>query len=98
MRKYIFLSKLLAFFFLIACSDSKKEDPTDKDEGQSTTNDNRTGRIGALKFENGFPTAETSKKLFDEMDFQRAVQAYIWAYPVVSFESIRLAAHKDYGV
>ena len=43
-----------------------------------------------LKFERGFPTEETTQKLFDEMDYQRAVQAYLWAYPAVSFESIRL--------
>ena len=54
-------------------------------------------RIGTLKFDQGYPTPETSKKLFDEMDFQRAVQAYMWSYPLVSFESIRLAANKDYG-
>ena len=47
-------------------------------------------RVGALRYELGFPTPETSRKLFDEMDFQRAVQSYLWAYPAVSFESIRV--------
>ena len=36
-------------------------------------------RVGTLRYELGFPTPETSQKLFDEMDFQRAVQAYLWA-------------------
>ena len=49
-------------------------------------------RIGDLKFERGFPTEETKHKVFDEIDYQRAVQAYLWAYPAVSFESIRVAA------
>src|SRR5947209_1709781 len=48
--------------------------------------------LSALSFENGYPTAETTRKLFDEMDHQRAVQAYLWAYPAVSFESILVAA------
>ena len=52
-------------------------------------------RVGALRYELGFPTPETSQKLFDEMDFQRAVQAYLWGYPAVSFESIRLTAKQD---
>ncbi len=52
-------------------------------------------RVGALQYELGFPTTETSRKLFDEMDFQRAVQAYLWGYPAVSFESIRLTAKQD---
>ncbi len=52
-------------------------------------------RLGALRYDLGFPTPETSQKLFDEMDFQRAVQAYMWGYPAVSFESIRLTAMQD---
>jgi hypothetical protein len=55
-------------------------------------------RLGALQYELGFPTTETSQKLFDEMDFQRAVQAYLWAYPAVSFESIRLILQQDLGI
>ncbi len=55
-------------------------------------------RIGRLRHELGFPTPETSRKLFDEMDFQRAVQAYLWGYPAVSFESIRVTAKRDLHV
>jgi hypothetical protein len=54
--------------------------------------------VGALQYELGFPTPETSRKLFDEMDFQRAVQAYLWAYPAVSFESIRVVFQRDLGM
>jgi hypothetical protein len=55
-------------------------------------------RLGALSYELGFPTPETSQRLFDEMDFQRAVQAYLWGYPAVSFESIRVTAKQDLGI
>jgi hypothetical protein len=65
---------------------------------QTTTPDSVKTRIGDLKFEKGFPTEETTKKLFDEMDYQRAVQAYLWAYPAVSFESIRIGALRDLGI
>ncbi|WP_158614483.1 MULTISPECIES: DUF1254 domain-containing protein [Mesorhizobium] len=54
-------------------------------------------RIGTLKFEEGFPTEETTRKVFDEIDYQRAVQAYLWAYPAVSFESIRVGTKRDLG-
>jgi len=54
-------------------------------------------RIGTLAFENGFPSEETARKLLDEMDYQRAVQAFLWAYPAVSFESIRIATKRDLG-
>ncbi len=46
-------------------------------------------RIGELSFthdfENGYPTPETTQKLFDEIDFQRACQAYLWGLPIVGF-------------
>lgn len=54
-------------------------------------------RIGTLKFEKGFPTGETKRKVFDEIDYQRAVQAYLWAYPAVSFQSIYTEAKRATG-
>jgi hypothetical protein len=62
------------------------------------TPDSVQTRIGPLSFEKGFPTEETKRKVFDEIDYQRAVQAYLWAYPAVSFESIRVAVNRDLGV
>jgi hypothetical protein len=62
------------------------------------TPDSVQTRIGPLSFERGYPTADTTRKVFDEIDYQRAVQAYLWAYPVVSFESIRVAAKRDLGL
>jgi hypothetical protein len=35
-------------------------------------------------FEHDYPTAETIAALYDEMDYQRAVQAYIWATSLVN--------------
>jgi hypothetical protein len=46
-------------------------------------------RIGTLEFThgfaNGYPTDATVEKLYDERDFQRACQAYLWSLPAVSF-------------
>jgi hypothetical protein len=64
---------------------------------QIMTPDTVETRIGTLSFENGYPSEETARKLFDEMDYQRAVQAYLWAYPAVSFESIRIGCKRDLG-
>ena len=45
-------------------------------------------RIGKLSFTHdfatGYPTDETIARLFNEIDFQRASQAYIWSIPLVS--------------
>lgn len=51
-------------------------------------------RIGKLTFESGYPTDETVQKLYDEMDFQRACQAYIWGIPAVGLNEWR-KAHFD---
>ena len=58
-------------------------------------------RIGVLKFThdfaNGYPTDETVELLFNEMDFQRAVQAYIWAIPIVSTATWLRLDRQDHG-
>ena len=41
-------------------------------------------RLGTLVFSDGFPDAASVDKLYDNLDFQRAVQAYLWALPPVS--------------
>jgi hypothetical protein len=56
--------------------------------GQSTSQRIET-RIGTLEFTHdfahGYPTDATIEKLYDERDFQRACQAYLWSLPAVSF-------------
>ncbi len=54
-------------------------------------------RIGTLNFERGYPTPETARKVYDEMDYQRAVQAHLWSFPAVSFESIRVGTKRNLG-
>jgi hypothetical protein len=49
-------------------------------------------RIGNFNFELGVPTTETVVKLYDEMDFQRACQLYLWALPAVNSMQAKLYA------
>lgn len=48
-------------------------------------------RIGELAFDLGVPTPDTVAKLYDTMDFQRAVLCYLWAAPIVGMQSVRVA-------
>jgi hypothetical protein len=75
---------------MTACTQTQPPAPT-----QAPSTDTR---LGQLNFERGYPTEETTRKVFDEMDYQRAVQAYLWAYPAVSFESIRIGVKRDLGL
>jgi hypothetical protein len=62
-----------------------------------TTKDKVVTRIGTLDFDMGMPTQETIKNLYDEMDFQRACQAYIWGLPIVSVRGMRVGAEMNPG-
>ncbi|NEI73154.1 DUF1214 domain-containing protein [Rhizobium lusitanum] len=54
-------------------------------------------RIGKLSFEHGLPTEKSVTRLFNEMDFQRAVQAYLWALPIVSQVQAKIAQKENTG-
>jgi hypothetical protein len=43
-------------------------------------------RLGPLELENGYPTDTTVAKVFDDIDFQRACQAYLWALPLMAMQ------------
>jgi hypothetical protein len=46
-------------------------------------------RLGTLKFFDGFPDDATVEKIYDNLDFQRAVQAYSLGLPGVSMLAMR---------
>jgi len=54
-------------------------------------------RLGKLELTDGYPAEATAKKLYDDIDFQRACQAYIWALPAVGFQGLHLAQLKTFG-
>ena len=54
-----------------------------------TTPDKVETRIGTLNFIDGFPDKATADKVYDNLAFQRGVQAYLTALPAVSIEGAR---------
>jgi len=58
-------------------------------------------RIGTLEFThdfaNGYPTDATVEMLYDERDFQRACQAYLWALPAVAFTAWQRGVNTQLG-
>lgn len=54
-----------------------------------TTPDTVESRIGTLKFNDGFPTDETVQKVYDNLAFQRGVEAFLTALPGGSIEAFR---------
>jgi hypothetical protein len=56
-----------------------------------------TTPYGVMELQHNYLTDESSQKLFDAMDLQRASQAYMWSTPLVSFGTWRNEQNKDYG-
>src|SRR5690242_12680756 len=58
-------------------------------------------RIGTLEFThdfgNGYPTDQTVDMLYDERDFQRACQAYLWSLPAVAFTAWQRGTREALG-
>lgn len=54
--------------------------------------------IGDIKLQDSYFDDATSQRLFDEMDYQRASQAYIWSTPLVSVTTWRDNQSKSFGV
>jgi hypothetical protein len=51
----------------------------------------------SIKMKAGQPAKDQIQDLYDEMDFQRAVQAYIWAMPFVAFSQVMESFKNDFG-
>jgi len=55
------------------------------------------GNLEDLKFEGGYPTVETIQKLYDQLDRQRAAQAYLDFMPAASMQALLDAHPRDWG-
>src|SRR5262249_49661664 len=54
-----------------------------------TAPDSMETRIGTLKFDDGFPDDATVQKVYDNLDFQRGVQAFLNTMPAASLSAMR---------
>jgi hypothetical protein len=75
-------------------------DPTpgfnNKIPGKILTPDKVETRIGTLNFVDGVPTAETTQKVYDNLDFLRGIEVFLNFIPAASLESMRLG-HVEMG-
>ena len=83
---------ILAFAFcaltIHAQAATKMKMTTDIPDGISTPNKLET-RIGTLTLKDGVPDRETAQKAYDNLDFQRAVQAYLNSIQLASMHAMR---------
>jgi hypothetical protein len=53
--------------------------------------------LGKLDLKNGYPTEATAKKIYDDIDFQRACQAYLWALPLMAMQQWQREQREKFG-
>jgi hypothetical protein len=53
--------------------------------------------LSKLPFKESYPTSEATARLYDELQYQRAVQVYLWALPAMNMYSMREASEKKFG-
>ena len=62
-----------------------------------TAPDSVETRLGTLKFTDGFPDDATVQKVYDNLDFQRGVQAFLTAMPAASLAAHAQGALRGFG-
>ena len=56
------------------------------------------GRLGQVEFDGELPArARSCGAVFDELDYQMACQAYLWALPLVSYAQWRSQHYEVFG-
>ena len=56
--------------------------------------DSNESIVANSEYIGGYPTKETAQRLYDELDFQRAVEVYLWALPMASYGAMADAKYK----
>ena len=57
----------------------------------------RWDELSKLPFKESYPTPEASARLYDELQFQRAVQVYLWALPAMNMVAMRDGQAATFG-
>lgn len=62
---------------------------SDAERKSLATPDKVSSKLGVLNFKDGIPDAATTQKLYDELDYIHAVDAFMNSYPAVNMLAIR---------
>jgi len=65
--------------------------------GSAHAQADRFEALAGLPFEQNRPTPETAKTLMEELDFQQATQAYLWAMPLINTLGMKFGSEEVFG-
>jgi hypothetical protein len=54
-------------------------------------------RLGEIELKNGYPTEASVKRIYNDLDFQRACQAYLWALPLMAMHQWQGEQREKFG-
>lgn len=97
-RTYLFLLATAAFALMIfstATVPAAEATPIEKSDLVGTQT--LASPVGTLEIDNTFPTDQTTKRLYELRDLQRAVELYLWALPIVQFQAWKDGQEGAYG-
>jgi hypothetical protein len=63
----------------------------------SNAQDSHYDRLANIPFPGGYPSEGAIEQLKDELLFQRAVQSYLWALPVLNMYGMKDGSEKIFG-
>jgi hypothetical protein len=85
-----FQPSAIAFAFSCAALSAFQTAPSQAQEA-------RYDQLATAPFDKDFPTPETARALRNELLFQRATQAYLWALPAVNMWAMKEGSEKVFG-
>lgn len=71
--------------------------PPKVEKMKSVAQNSRFDELANLPFSENRPTKETAQTLRDELLFQRAVQTYLWALPLINTLGMKVGSEKVFG-
>ena len=92
MKIKLLIGSILIAGFISGCNE--KSEPGNQAQESLTPQEYFANRI---HMESGQPSVKIVPELYDELDFQRAVQAYIWATPFVSMSAMLKSQDEQFG-
>ena len=95
MKIITFLPGILIFASLTSCNNENKEAGTNFTNERTQTE--RFDELANMPFRENRPTRETALTLRDELLFQRATQAYLWAMPLINTLGMKEGSEKIFG-
>jgi len=101
---YHSLCGLVILSMLVACSPDEQNKSGSEQTGSVSLDSARLHGdekirtpYGLIELQHTYLTDESSQRLYDAIDLQRASQAYIWSTPLVSFGTWRKEQDRNYG-